>query len=205
MKKTFPVRLLPALALSLGLAALTPAGAAPTKFEVASSDSLNVVTVESETTVENFTGRTSKVRGSLTFDPQARTGGGTVVIDGASIDTGIAARNGHMRGAQWLNFEKTPDVTFKVTQATALGGDKYRVVGTLTMNGVTKPLTTEATVRYTAASATTRSSGLKGNVLAVSTTFNVKLSDFGVKHRQIDAGRVSNDLALAVRFVASDQ
>ncbi|WP_216327595.1 YceI family protein [Deinococcus aestuarii] len=194
-----PQRLLALAALSLPLAA-----AAPVKFEVATAGNVNVVTVESETAVENFTGRTSKVRGTLTFDPQAKAGGGTVIIDGASIDTGIAARNGHMRGAGWLNFDKAPDVKFTATRVTSLGGDRYRVAGTLTLNGVTRPLTTEATVRYTPASDTTRGAGLKGNVLAVSTTFKVKLSDFGVKHGQIDAGRVSNDLTLAVRFVASD-
>ena len=43
-----------------------------------------------------------------------------------------------------------------------------------------------------------------GNVLAVSTKFNVKLSDFGVTNRQVTAGRVSNELAISVRFVASD-
>ena len=40
-----------------------------------------------------------------------------------------------------VKLKKPTDVTFKATQVTALGGDKYRVVGTLTMNGVTKPLT----------------------------------------------------------------
>ncbi|WP_102128434.1 YceI family protein [Deinococcus planocerae] len=191
---------------TLAALSLPVAVAAPVKFEVAtSSGNVNVVTVESETAVENFTGRTSKVRGTLTFDPQAKAGGGTVIIDGASIDTGIAARNGHMRGAQWLNFDQRPDVKFTATRVSSLGGDRYRVVGTLTMNGVTRPLTTEATVRYTPANDTTKAAGLKGNVLAVSTRFNIKLSDFGVKHRQIDAGRVSNDLALAVQFVASDQ
>lgn len=111
---TNALRLLALAALSLPLAA-----AAPVKFEVAtSSENVNVVTVESETAVENFTGRTNKVRGSLTFDPQAKAGGGTVIIDGASIDTGIAARNGHMRGSQWLNFDKTPDVKFTATRVT---------------------------------------------------------------------------------------
>lgn len=192
-------RLLSVAALSLPFAV-----AAPAKFQVVSAGNLSVVTVESETAVENFIGRTGKVRGSLTFDPQARTGGGTVIIDGTSIDTGIAARNEHMRGAGWLNFDKTPDVKFTVTRVRGLGGDRYQVTGTLSMNGVTRPLTTTATVRYTAANTTTKAAGLKGNVLAVSTTFNVKLSDFGVKNPSVGAGRVSNTLALSVRFVASD-
>lgn len=193
-------------ALALTVLTLGAATAAPTKFEIASaSENLNVMTVESETAVENFTGRTSKIRGTLTFDPVARTGSGSVTVDGSTIDTGIANRNNHMNSANWLNFGKAPEVKFTATRVTRVSGDNYRVAGNLTMNGVTRPVTADATVRYTPANATTREAGLGGNVLAVSTRFNVKLSDFGVKNGQITAGRVSDTLAITVRFVASDK
>lgn len=193
-------------ALALTLLTLGAATAAPTRFEVASaSENLNVMTVESETAVENFTGRTSKIRGTLTFDPVTRTGSGTVTVDGSTIDTGIANRNSHMNSASWLNFGKAPEVKFTATRVSRVSGDNYRVSGNLTMNGVTRPVTADATVRYTPANATTREAGLKGNVLAISTRFDIKLSDFGVKNGQITAGRVSDKLAITVRFVASDK
>ncbi|GBF06972.1 hypothetical protein DAERI_110154 [Deinococcus aerius] len=200
MHKTHTARL-----LSLAVLSLAAASAAPAKFEVVSSaENANVMTVESETAVENFTGRTNKISGTLTFDPVARTGSGTVIIDGASIDTGIAARNGHMRSPAWLNFDKVPQVKFTATRVTRLSGDQYRVTGNLTLNGVTRPVTADATVRYTPAGDSTKAAGLKGNVLAVSTKFNVKLSDFGVKNGQITSGRVNDELAISVRFIASD-
>lgn len=200
MNKTRTARLLALAALSLAAAS-----AAPAKFQVVSTaENANVMTVESETAVENFTGRTSKISGALTFDPVARTGGGTVTIDGASIDTGIGARNEHMRSAGWLNFDKAPQVKFAATRVTRVSGDQYRVVGNLTMNGITRPVTASATVRYTPAGDATKAAGFKGNVLAVSTKFNVKLSDFSVTNRSITAGRVSDELAISVRFVASD-
>lgn len=199
-------RIRPRRLLPLALLLLAAASAAPARFQVASaSGDLNVMTVESETAVENFTGRTSKISGTLTFDPVTRTGSGSVTVDGASIDTGIANRNAHMRSASWLNFAARPEVKFTATRVERLSGDSYRVTGNLTLNGVTRPLTSSATVRYTPASDTTRSAGLQGNVLAVSTQFNVKLSDFGVKNGQITAGRVSDTLAISVRFVATDR
>lgn len=206
MLRPHTARLLALNTLTLGALTLGAATAAPAKFEVASaSENLNVMTVESETAVENFTGRTNKIRGSLTFDPVTRSGSGSVTVDGSSIDTGIANRNNHMNSANWLNFAARPEVKFTATRVTRVSGDNYRVAGNLTMNGVTRPVTADATVRYTPANATTRETGLKGNVLAVSTRFNVKLSDFGVKNGQITAGRVSDRLAITVRFVASDK
>ncbi|SMB80224.1 YceI family protein [Deinococcus hopiensis] len=192
--------------LLLALLAAPTALAAPVKFEVATkSENLNVLTVESETAVENFTARTNKVSGTLTFDPASKTGGGTVTIDGTTIDTGIALRNRDMKSATWLNFDKQPDVKFTATKVAHLSGEKYRVSGNLTMNGVTRPVTADATVRYTPEGDLTRAVGLKGDVLAVSVKFGVKLSDYGVKHPQIAAGRVSNDLDLVVRFIASSK
>lgn len=192
--------------LSLAALSLTLAHAAPIKFTVATkSENLNVLTVESETAVENFTGRTNKVSGSLTFDPATKAGSGSVTVSGMDIDTGIAMRNTHMRSDAWLNFEKQPDVKFTATKVTHISGEKYRVTGNLTMNGVTRPITATATVRYTPESDLTRGVGLQGDLLAVSTKFNVKLSDYGVKHPQINSGRVSNELALAVRFIAASK
>lgn len=198
-------RLLTLAALPL-VAATSVASAAPIKFEVATkSENLNVMTVESETAVENFTARTNKISGTLTFDPVAKTGSGSVTLDGTSIDTGIPMRNTHMKSDNWLNFDGRPDVKFTATRVSFVSGEKYRVTGNLTMNGVTRPVTADATVRYTKEGELTRAVGLGGDVLAVSAKFGVKLSDFGVKHPQITSGRVSNDLALVVRFIASSK
>lgn len=189
--------------LGLLTLALPAAAAAPVTYTVVTAaTSLNLMTAESQTSVENFTGRTSKVSGSLSYDAAARTGTGTVSVDGASISTGNGLRDTHMKSADWLNFDKTPAVTFKTTSVKLVSGDKYTVNGTLTMNGVTRNVTSTATVKLTPASAATASAGLKGNVLAVSTSFPVKLSDYGVKNSRI-GGQVSDTLTISLKFVAS--
>ncbi|ADV66030.1 YceI family protein [Deinococcus maricopensis] len=191
--------------LPLSLLILSSASAAPSTFTVVGGkEDLTLMTVESETSVENFTGRTSNVTGTVTFDPATRTGRGTIIVNGASIRTGMALRDEHMRSAGWLNFDKVPTLRFQTTSVKHVSGDAYEVRGNLTLNGVTRPVTTRATVKLTPANAATKAAGLKGDALAITTAFPVKLSDFGVKNASIDGGRVNNTLQVALKFIASN-
>jgi polyisoprenoid-binding protein YceI len=165
----------------------------------------NVATVESETALENFTGITRKVSGSITFDATARSGSGSIIVNGASIDTGNATRNDHMRSKDWLNFGATPDIRFQTTAVKNLSGDRYQISGNITLNGVTKPVSAEGTVRLTTANQVTQQMGIKGDVLALNIRFALKLSDFGVKSPAIAAGRVNDELQVTLRAVASDK
>lgn len=165
----------------------------------------NVATVESETAIENFTGITRKVSGSIVFDPAARTGSGSIVVNGASIDTGNALRNEHMRSKDWFNFDGTPEIRFVTTAVRNISGERYQISGNLTLNGVTKAVSAEGTVRLTTSNQVTQQIGLKGDVLALNVRFTIKLSDFNVKHPAIGAGRVNDELTITLRAVASDK
>lgn len=68
-----------------------------------------------------------------------------VVIDAASIDTGSADRDAHLRSADFFAVDKNPQIVFESTQFNEDGPD-YLVTGSLTMNGVTKPVTFRAQV-----------------------------------------------------------
>jgi polyisoprenoid-binding protein YceI len=66
-----------------------------------------------------------------------------VTIDAASIDTREDKRDAHLRSADFLDAEKYPQLTFKSTQITRTGDEEYRVLGDLTIHGVTRPVTLE--------------------------------------------------------------
>lgn len=68
---------------------------------------------------------------------------GRVVIDTASVDTGNAQRDGHLRNADFFNTEAYPEMVFDLRGVEAVGGDRYRVTGDLTLLGVTRPITLE--------------------------------------------------------------
>ena len=186
---------------TFGLAAAlaTSAFAQAVTFKVgAGRQTQQIAQVESVTDFETFTGRTDKVTGSLSFDPAKRTGSGRLVVDAASIDTGIPLRNDHMRGAQWLNTEKNPNIIFETTSVRFVRGENYTVTGRFTMNGVTRNVTTTATVKHLKESAATKGAGFKGDVLQVKTNFKVKLSDFGITIGGAATGKVANDVTISV-------
>ncbi|HWU05117.1 MAG TPA: YceI family protein [Streptomyces sp.] len=58
----------------------------------------------------------------------------------ASVDTGIADRDGHLVSGDFFDAEKFPLMTFRSTRAEQLGGDTYRITGDLTIKDVTRPL-----------------------------------------------------------------
>jgi len=69
-----------------------------------------------------------------------------VNIDVASLTTGADARDGHLRSADFFDVEKYPTASFKSTRVEQAGEDRLRVVGDLTVHGVTKPVTLDVTI-----------------------------------------------------------
>ncbi|MFF8593211.1 YceI family protein [Streptomyces sp. NPDC015220] len=92
--------------------------------------------------VTNVKGKFNEFTGSLHLDgsdPAASTASLDITME--SIDTGSADRDGHLKSSDFFRTEQFPTMTFRSTEAEALGGDDYRITGDLTILGVTKPLT----------------------------------------------------------------
>ncbi|MEU6015290.1 YceI family protein [Streptomyces sp. NPDC047515] len=91
--------------------------------------------------VTNVRGSFGEHEGSLNLDghnPANSTASIDVKI--ASVDTGIADRDGHLVSGDFFDAEKFPLMSFRSTQAEQLGGDAYRITGDLTIKDVTRPL-----------------------------------------------------------------
>jgi len=92
-------------------------------------------------------GRFKDVKGMIEADeqnPDASTV--QVEIAAASIDTGAADRDAHLRSADFLDVEHHPTLTFRskrVEGAARKAGDRFRVVGDLTIRGTTMEVTLE--------------------------------------------------------------
>lgn len=61
-----------------------------------------------------------------------------VAIDAASIDTGVADRDAHLRSADFFDAERYPEITFKSADVTRAANDRLRAAGALTIKGVTR-------------------------------------------------------------------
>jgi polyisoprenoid-binding protein YceI len=75
-----------------------------------------------------------------------------VEIATASIDTGSADRDAHLRSADFLDVENHPTITFRskrVEGAMKKEGDKFRMTGDLTIRGTTMEVTLDCTYEGT--------------------------------------------------------
>ncbi len=86
--------------------------------------------------------------GELLFDPEDRTNSSVeVTIDVDSVDSGFDTFNGHLtEKPEWFNTDEYPEATFTSTEIEALGDDRLRVTGDLTLKGITKEVTLETTI-----------------------------------------------------------
>jgi polyisoprenoid-binding protein YceI len=93
--------------------------------------------------VSNVRGHFKDVHGTLNFDPKNAAGSVEVVIDARKVWTGEESRDAHLRSADFLDVENFPEITFRGNQIVVLGEVDYRVIGDLTIRGVTRPVTLE--------------------------------------------------------------
>jgi polyisoprenoid-binding protein YceI len=90
-------------------------------------------------------GRWDKKEGTVQFDRAGKSGRVELTIDVASINTGTAAFDKHLRGPDFFDVEKYPTARF-VGERFVFQGDKVSEVGgTLTLMGKTHPVTLKAT------------------------------------------------------------
>ncbi len=76
-------------------------------------------------------------------DPPASTARGTIKV--ASLDTGQAQRDAHLRSPDFFDVETYPEMTFASTEMAVVDDDAYRVTGDLTIKGETRPVTLDVT------------------------------------------------------------
>lgn len=93
-------------------------------------------------------GRFKDVKGTIEVDEQNPDRSVVnVEIAAASIDTGSADRDTHLRSADFLDVENHPTLTFRskrVEGAMQKEGDSFRVIGDLTIRGTTMEVTLDA-------------------------------------------------------------
>ncbi len=61
-----------------------------------------------------------------------------VEIEAASIETGVADRDAHLRSPDFLDVEKHPTLRYRSRRVELASKDRLRVVGDLTIHGVTR-------------------------------------------------------------------
>jgi polyisoprenoid-binding protein YceI len=116
-----------------------------------------------------FTGRFAKFSGTIVFDPaNPATGHADVTIVTGSATTGDQQKDGALPGSDWFAVAQYPAAHFVATAFKANGPGAYEAIGTLTIRGVTKPMTLPFTLGISGDTAKA-----DGSVALIRTAFGV--------------------------------
>ena len=92
--------------------------------------------------ISNVKGKFSDLTGKLTLnESDVSKSNIEASIPVASIKTGDEQRDGHLKSADFFDVEKFPNMTFASVKVVPSGADETRVVGDITLHGVTKQVT----------------------------------------------------------------
>lgn len=91
--------------------------------------------------VSKTTGKFDKFDGKLNYEPgKPASWKVDAKIDAASVNTGQAKRDEHLRSPDFFDTQKYPTITFKSTGVKDASDKNAKLEGLLTMHGVTKPV-----------------------------------------------------------------
>ncbi|HEX5338720.1 MAG TPA: YceI family protein [Gallionella sp.] len=121
-------------------------------------------------------GRFDKTSGKITLDRAAKSGSVEIAIDAASVSTGFAKRDDHLRSPDFFNVAEFPTATYKSSAVKFKGDVPASVEGNLTLLGVTKPVT----LTIDAFNCGTNPMSKKDECGAAASA-KIKRSDFGMK------------------------
>lgn len=174
------------LALSAALAAVVAAPATADTWVVDPSHSGAYFSVR-HLMVSNVRGEFRDVKGTIEFDGKDVSGIQVqATIDAATVDTREQKRDEHLKSADFFDVANHPTIEFKSKKATPAGDGKFKLVGDLTMRGVTKEVTLDVE------GPTPAIQDPWGNTrIGATATTKLNRKDFGVNwNKSLDAGGV---------------
>jgi polyisoprenoid-binding protein YceI len=126
----------------------------------------------------NQVGKFTMLDGSLTLDEKKpQNSKVTVTININDLSTGVSKLDEHLKGKDFFDVQKYPTATFVSNKVEKTGENSAKVYGTLTLLGVSKPVTLNMTLNKTGMHPIShkKSMGFSGT-----TTFN--RSEFGMSY-----------------------
>jgi polyisoprenoid-binding protein YceI len=126
--------------------------------------------------ISNVRGSFSSVTGTVVYDTDNPSNSSIQAeIDANTLSTGDAQRDGHVKSADFLDVGTHPQMTFQSTKVEKTSDGEFRVTGSLTVHGVTKP------VVLNVEGPTAETKDPWGNIrIGASAATKIKRSEFGL-------------------------
>ena len=146
--------------------------------------------------VSNVSGAFAKLTGTIDYDPnslgQSRI---EAVIDASTVNTRNEKRDAHLRSADFFDTANHPTITFRSKRMEKAADGHLRVVGDLTIRGVTKEVVLDVD------GPTPEIQAQGAYRMGASATTRINRKDFGVNwNRALDGGGlvVSDDVRINI-------
>lgn len=132
--------------LALMAALVLPAAASAAEYEIDTKGAHAAINFRIQHLGFSWlTGRFDRFTGTFSYDEKAPEASKvSVEIDTASVNSNHAERDKHLRNDDFLDVTKFPKATFVSKSVTPDGEGKAKIVGDLTLRGVTKEVTIDA-------------------------------------------------------------
>jgi polyisoprenoid-binding protein YceI len=136
--------------------------------------------------ISNVRGEFGKMSGQILFDGEDfSTLEAEAEVQVASVDTREPKRDEHLRSADFFDAANYPTIAFKSKRVEGVSDKKFKLVGDLTMRGVTKEITLDV-------EATPIIKDMRGETrIGAQASTRLNRRDYGIKwNRTLDAGGV---------------
>jgi polyisoprenoid-binding protein YceI len=91
--------------------------------------------------ISTVRGEFTGVSGTVLYDPKDPTHDSVEAsIDCSTVNTGVVKRDAQLKGPDFFDIARYPQMKFKSTHVEAAGEGKLKVMGDLTINAITKPV-----------------------------------------------------------------
>ena len=194
-----------ACVLLLYATASSLARAEPVRYEL-DPEHLTVAFLVGHIGYANTLGFFREANGSYAYDEATgEVSDVRVVVATASVYTAHEKRDEHLRGNDFLDVERHPQMVFTAQRARPVEGNRYRIEGELELLGRKAPVVLDATLNKTAEYPI--GGGLlrgKPFVQGVSARGSFERSDFGMEYA-IANGLVADEVELIIEFEARKQ
>lgn len=137
--------------------------------------------------ISTVEGKFSKFEGKIDMNEKFEKSKVTVTADVASIDTGVAKRDDHLKSPDFFDAAKYPTIKFVSTEVKGTP-ESFKLTGNLTIHGVTKKVTFDSKYNGSAVDPyKNEKAGFAGKA-------KISRKDFGLKwNTMVEAGPVVGD------------
>ena len=179
---------------------------APIKFDFKDPKKVNNVIFQMDAPLESINGSGDSLWGTVTFDPSDPSATrGEIILDAKSLHVGNPVLKEHIHGKDWMNVEKFPAISFKLTKLENVKKQGIDVLadakGKMTIRNVTMEMVIPVKITYLKGLLEKRNR-VPGDLLILRSRFLVKRDDFEIRAGE-KLEKVANEIEISLNLAGA--